>query len=90
VNAHPVALIDAHEIGIYEQTSESDCTRDRDEQDTLENVDLHRRFSERVGNASGPGGDSTVVVSNDVLYAGKSSLAVINCVYVYCAQGLLE
>jgi len=44
VNAHPVALIDAHEVGIKVQTGENDCARDHDEQDTLDDVDFHQSF----------------------------------------------
>jgi hypothetical protein len=76
MNAHPVALIDAHEIGIQEQTNENNGARDHDEQDTLENVGLHRRFSGRVGNCQWGG-----KYSSGILYAGKS--------YVYCAQVLV-
>lgn len=40
--AHPVALIDAHEICIQAQSSECNCAHDHNEQDTLENVGLHQ------------------------------------------------
>ena len=44
MNAHPVTLIDAHEVGIYVQTGENNCARDQEEEDTLEYVDFHQRF----------------------------------------------
>ena len=42
MNAHPVTLIHAHEVGIYAQTSENNRARDYEGQDTLEYVDFHQ------------------------------------------------
>jgi len=54
--AHPMTLIDAHQVDVYAQTSENDCTGDRDEQNALEKVcfpGLHETRSFRMAVASG-------------------------------------